>query len=104
MKDALILKLRKYFALAQRETVIKKKDLLANTESLKAFGKLWSDNNPDMMTMLAAIEYEYISEHHYTKDQIKTLKTVLGKVALFFRGCSDEWKEFEAEQAKREKQ
>lgn len=90
-----MLGLKKYFKLSWVHKEIPKTELLSSNEALKAFGKLWGDHAPDVMMMLAVIEYEYRNGKAYTPEEIGAVKNTLAKIVKFLKGCSTEWTEFE---------
>jgi len=95
-----IIKLKKYFTIAKYEKKISISKILTDNESLKSFGKLWLHHNEDVMTMIALMEYEFISETNYSDDQVKAVKQILGKITKFLIQASQEWEEYEKLQNK----
>lgn len=88
-------RLKKYFSFIFTHKEVPRAKLLSTNESLKRFSHLWKYSGEDVMTMIALIEYEYISENNYTEEQIAAIKTVLGKVIKFIKDCDNEWEEYE---------
>lgn len=94
-----IIGLKRYFALSlwYKEPPLSK--LFADTDGLKAFGKLGLEHQADLMMMIAAIEYEYGRETNYTKEEMAAFKMALGRVMKFFIKAGSEYDEYMAEQA-----
>lgn len=90
--------LKKYFGLGADTLGIAKKDLLTDTEALRAFGTLWQDHKTDVMTMLTVIEYEFLQEENYNRKESEVLRKTLGRVALFLKDCDKEYVEMKAKQ------
>jgi len=91
-----IIGLKRYFTLAFYYKNVPKEKLLSSTEALKAFGKIGNEYVPDVMMMIASIEYEFGRDYNYTPEQIVAVKDVLAKVMKFMTECGKEWKEYEA--------
>lgn len=77
---------------------IPKSELLSSNEALKSFGKLWKDHPGDVMMMQALIEYEFGRDRNYSEKDMGIVKYILAQQILFFKGCTQEWKEFEKTQ------
>lgn len=98
-----IIRLKKYFVLGKENKKISKLELLSSTEAVKKFGQLWVNHKEDVMTMLAVVEYEYLQDDRYTKDQVDTLKKTIGRIAIFIKQCAQEYAEYEAQQERKKK-
>lgn len=91
-------KLRKYFYLSQFNKEIPVADLLSTNESLKDFGKLWTDRQNDVLMMAALLEYEFTAKKAYSEKDLVIVKNILAEVIKFLTKCSKEWEEYEEEQ------
>ncbi len=96
-----IIRLKKYFELSCLWKEFPRAALLSSNEALKAFGKVGGEYRPDLMTMLAVIEYEYGRGKNYSEVEMVAVKKTLAEVSKFFTGCTKEWQDFEATQSKK---
>lgn len=90
-------RLRKYFYLSKFNKEIPVADLLSTNESLKDFGKLWTDRQNDVLMMAALLEYEFTTKV-YSEKELAAFKKALAEVIKFLTKCSKEWEEYEEEQ------
>ena len=96
-----VIRLKKYFRLSCFSTEIKKSDLLSSNESLKDFGRLWTNNKADVLIMAEVVKYEILADGGYDEKDVARIKQTLGKVIKFLMQCSSEWEEYEQSQQKK---
>lgn len=94
--------LRSYLKKGSQETLKRCDQLIDTDEGLKHFGKMWGEYKTETMLVLTALEYEYIQNYDFTKQEVQAIKHFIGNLALFYKGCKDAHEARLAERAKRE--
>jgi hypothetical protein len=97
-------RLKKFFNIGAKERTVTNADLLSSNEALKLFANMWDKQKEDLMMMVTKIEYDFITNNEFDKEQLLHVKGALGDVLTFYARCNEEYYNYLKRQQKNKAQ